>query len=186
MALAGDLSEFPLTDIIQLIQLSKQTGGVYLSGQCRAQALEGWIYFRDGKIIGATSPGMAPLAALYAFFTLTAGPFRFDDQQRLAQPTISLSNELLIMEGVNRQDTWLRIEQTLPSLDLVPRILINPTSSTAEIDLDPTEWRILTMVNGKNSVDAIVQRSGLGEFRTCEILTRLIEVGLVTVKAYLA
>ena len=31
MALAGDLSEFPLTDIIQLIDLSKKSGAVHLA-----------------------------------------------------------------------------------------------------------------------------------------------------------
>lgn len=182
MALAGDLSEFPLTDIIQLVQLSKQTGGVYIKGQRAGQSIDGWLFFRDGKIIGAASPGLLPLDAVYTFFTLTSGPFRFYDDKRLDSPTITFSNEVIIMEGVMRQDAWARIHEHIPSLGLVPRLVLNPTTGSAEINLEPEEWRILTMVNGKNSVAQIAQRSGLGEFRTCEIVAQLLQSGLIEVR----
>lgn len=37
-------------------------------------------------------------------------------------------------------------------------------------------------VNGKNSVAQIAQRSGLGEFRTCEIVAQLLQSGLIEVR----
>ncbi|NJN16738.1 MAG: DUF4388 domain-containing protein [Oscillochloris sp.] len=178
MALEGDLSEFPLTDIIQLVDLSKQTGGVHIRGQRSGQMLEGWLYFRDGKIIGAEMPGQPPLEAVYIFFTLTSGPFRFHDDVRLEAPTVTISNEVIIMEGVMRQDAWMQIQDQVPSLTMVPRLVPNP-SGTTEINLDAEEWRILTMVNGKNTVAQIAARSGLGEFRTCEIISELLRSGLI-------
>jgi Domain of unknown function (DUF4388) len=179
MALEGDLGEFPLTDIIQLVDLSKKTGAVHIRGQRGGQSLEGWLYFRDGKIIGAEMPGQQPLEAIYTFFTLAAGPFRFHDDARLATPTISVSNEVIIMEGVMRQDAWARIQQEVPSLGIVPRLVPNPSTGTTEINLEAEEWRVLTMVNGKNTVAQIAQRSGLGEFRTCEIIAQLLASGLI-------
>ena len=80
MALEGDLGEFPLTDIIQLVDLSKKTGGVEVHGQRSGQQFDGWLYFRDGKIVGAELPGHTPLEAVYTFFTL-----RFWSPPRLAQ-----------------------------------------------------------------------------------------------------
>lgn len=179
MALEGDLSEFPLTDIIQLVDLSKQTGGVQLSGTRGGQQFEGWLYFRDGKIIGAQLPGHTPLEAVYTFFTLTSGPFRFYDDRKLEQPTIMVSNEVIIMEGIMRQDAWARIHEYVPSLTLVPRLVPNPSTGSSEINLEAEEWRVLTMVNGKNTVGQIAQRSGLGEFRTCEIIAQLLQSGLI-------
>lgn len=179
MALEGDLSEFPLTDIIQLVDLSKKTGGVHIRGQRGAQPLEGWIYFRDGKIIGAEMPGQTPLETVYTFFTVTAGPFRFHDDVRLETPTISVSNEVIIMEGIMRQDAWASIQEHIPTLSIVPRLVPNPTTGTSEINLEAEEWRVLTMVNGKNTVAQIAQRSGLGEFRTCEIIVQLLQSGLI-------
>lgn len=178
-ALEGNLSEFPLTDIIQLVDLSKKTGAVQIQGQRGVQRLEGWIYFRDGKIIGAALPGMAPLEAVYTFFTVNTGPFRFYDDVFLDQPTITVSNEVIIMEGIMRQDAWAHIQEHVPSLGMVPRLVPNPSTGTTEINLEAEEWRVLTMVNGKNTVAQIAQRSGLGEFRTCEIIAQLFINGLI-------
>lgn len=179
MALEGDLSEFPLTDIIQLVDLSKKTGAAHIRGQRGSQTIEGRLYFRDGKIIGAEVSGMAPLEACYTFFTIPSGPFRFVDDDVLAEPTITVSNEVIIMEGIMRQDAWTEIEEQLPSLSTVPRLVPNPASGTSEINLEAEEWRVLTMVNGKNTVGQIAQRSGLGEYRTCEIIAQLLASGLI-------
>jgi len=179
-ALAGELSDFPLTDIIQLVDLSKKTGGVHIKGQRGSKVMDGWIYFRDGKIIGATLPGFAPLEAVYTFFTVLSGHFDFVDNVGPEQPTITVSNELIIMEGIMRQEAWSNQEEEEgPSLTMVPRLVPNPSSGTTEINLEAEEWRVLTMVNGKNTVGQIAQRSGLGEVRTCEIITQLLSNGLI-------
>lgn len=178
-ALKGDLSEFPLTDIIQLVDLSKKTGGVHISGLRGTQRLEGWIYFRDGKIIGAELPDLSPLEAVYAFFTLASGSFSFIDNAAIPQSTITVSNEVIIMEGIMRQDAWNTMQQQAPSLNMVPRLVPNPSSGATEINLEAEEWRVLTMVNGQNTVAQISHRSGLGEMRTCEIISQLLSNGLI-------
>nr|PZN33685.1 MAG: hypothetical protein DIU80_03450 [Chloroflexota bacterium] len=179
MALAGDLSEFPLTDIIQLVDLSKKTGAVNLKGRRGQQQLEGWLYFRDGRIIGARLGNLPPLEAAYTFFTFSSGPFRFHEDVQLDTPTITVSNEMIIMEGIMRQDAWAKIQEQVPSLSMIPRLVPNPAATGHEISLEADEWRVLTMVNGKNTVGYIAQRSGLGEVRTCEIIARLLSSGLI-------
>ncbi len=181
-ALAGDLQEFPLTDIIQLVDLSKKTGSVEIEGLRGSKVFKGRIYFRDGKIIGAEMPGHTPLDAVYTFFTLTSGPFQFHDNVVIDTPTITVSNEVIIMEGIMRQDVWQEHqddEETGPSLTMVPRLVPNPTSGSSDINLQAEEWRVLTMVNGKNTVAQIAQRSGLGEGRTGEIISELLSSGLI-------
>jgi hypothetical protein len=179
MALQGDLSDFPLTDIIQLLDLSKKTGAVFIQGLRGQQQLDGWLYFRDGKIIGAQLGKLPPLEAAYTFFTFTAGPFRFHDDVQLDVPTITQSNEMLIMEGIMRQDAWAKIQDHVPSLNMVPQLVTNPAATGSEINLEADEWRVLTMVNAKNTVGQIAQRSGLGEVRTCEIIAQLLASGLI-------
>src|SRR4029078_11490672 len=179
MALQGDLSDFPLTDIIQLLDLSKKTGAVFIQGMRGQQQLDGWLYFRDGKIIGAQLGKLPPIEAVYTFFTFISGPFRFHDDVQLDVPTITQSNEMIIMEGIMRQDAWAKIQEHVPSLTMVPRLVPNPASTGSEITLEADEWRVLTMVNGRNTVAQIAQRSGLGEMRTCEIIARLLASGLI-------
>ncbi len=184
MALSGDLSEFSIVDIIQLVELSKQTGGVQVRGQRGLQTFEGWLYFRDGNIIDATLPGLAPLDAAYALFLITSGPFQFHDNILPAAVRITQSNALIIMEGIHRQDAWIAAEATpRPALTMIPRLVPNPSSNGSEISLEAEEWRVLTMVNGRNTVGQIAQRSALGEPRTAEIITRLIQSGLIEHKA---
>jgi len=179
-ALAGDLSEFSLTDIIQLVDLSKKTGCVYIKGLRGSKQFDGQIFFRDGKIVGAEMSGHSPLDAVYTFFTLTSGPFQFQDNVQIARPTITVSNEVIIMEGIMRQDAWSDgEEQKTPSLSMIPRLVPNPGTGTTDINLEAEEWRVLTMVNGKNMVGTIAQRSGLGEARTCEIIIELLASGLI-------
>jgi len=179
MALEGDLSEFHLTDIIQLLDLSKKTGAVFLHGYRGQQQFDGWLYFRDGKIVGARLGNLAPIEAAYTFFTFTSGPFRFHDDVQLDVPTITQSNEMIIMEGIMRQEAWVRIQEQVPSLSMIPRLVPNPAATGNEINLEADEWRVLTMVNGKNTVAQIAQRSSLGEMRTCEIIAQLLTSGLI-------
>jgi Domain of unknown function (DUF4388) len=179
MALQGDLDDFPLTDIIQLLDLSKKTGAVFMQGRRGQQQLDGWLYFRDGKIIGAQLGKLPPIEAAYTFFTFTSGPFRFHDDVQLDVPTITQSNEMLIMEGIMRQDAWAKIQDHVPSLNMVPQLVTNPSATGSEINLEADEWRVLTMVNAKNTVAQISQRSGLGEVRTCEIIAQLLASGLI-------
>lgn len=179
MALQGDLSDFSLTDIIQLLDLSKKSGGVHIHGKRGQQELDGWLYFRDGKIIGAKLEKLPPLEAAYNFFTFSAGPFRFHDDVILSTPTISQSNEMLIMHGIMFQESWSKIQTQVPSLQMIPQLVANPSSTGSEINLEADEWRVLTMVNAKNTVEQIAQRSGLGEMRTCEIIAQLLASGLI-------
>ena len=179
MALEGDLSEFHLTDIIQLIALSKKTGGVSLHAQRGTDSFEGWLYFRDGKIVNAQLGSLAPIDAVYTFFTFTSGTFRFHDDALADSTQITFSNEMIIMEGIMHQEAWESRQAHLPPLSMVPRYVTNPASNNDEINIEADEWRVLTMVNGKTTVGEIAQRSGLGELRTCEIVGRLLTNGLI-------
>lgn len=178
-ALAGDLREFPLTDIIQLVDLSQKTGAVDIKGTRGTQEFQGRIFFHDGNIVAAELNNQPPLEAIYTFFTLSEGKFNFIDNVVPDHQTITVSNEVIIMEGIMRQDAWSKIEQYVPSLKMVPRLVPNPETGTTEINLEAEEWRVLTMVNGKNTVAQIAHRSGLGEFRTCEIIAELLSSGLI-------
>jgi hypothetical protein len=179
MALEGDLGEFSIPDIIQLVDLSKKTGGVFISGIRGGQQLEGWLFFRDGKIIGARLGNLPPLEAAYTFFTLVSGPFRFHDAMESDSAAITQSNEMIIMEGIMRQEAWAKMQEQLVAPSLVFRLVPNPSSAGGEISLEADEWRVLTMVNGKNTVAQIAARSGLGELRTGEIVSRLLHSGLI-------
>ena len=179
MALAGNLSEFSLADIVQLLQMGKQTGGLYIQGRRGTRRLEGWIFFHDGRIIAATAADLPPLDALYGFFSLNSGPFSFHDDYTLPIPTISLPNEAIIMEGAMRQGEQNDRYAQLPALDLIPILVRNPSADPIETSLLPEQWRVLTMVDAQRSIAQLAEQSGLGEYRTREIIAELHLDGLL-------
>jgi len=182
MPLEGDLAEFSLSDIIQLVDLSKQTGAVHIVGEVDARKIEGWLYFRKGSVISARFGRLPPQEALFTLFTLPSGSFIFEEEADLPPREITGSNEMLIMEGIRRVDEWEAIRDRTPPLDTVLGLAMNIDERRPEVNLEPEEWRILTLVDGRNTIAEIAERSGLGEFRTCQVIVHLLDAQLIEKK----
>lgn len=179
MALQGDLSDFGLVDIIQLIDLGKKTGGVEVHARRGNEQFDGWLYFNEGKICGAQLGRLSGEEAAYTLFTCNAGPFTLHEQIALPAPNVRVSNEVMIMEGIGRQDEWATLAERMPPKAMILRLVANPRSSTREINLEADKWRVLTMINGKNTVGDIIQLSGLGDFVSCRIIIEMLDAGLI-------
>lgn len=182
MPLQGDLSEFGLADIIQLVDLSKQTGAVHIVAELRGKEIEGWIYFRNGQVISARLGRLSAREALFTLFTLPAGAFVFEEGVDLPPRELNASNEKLIIEGIRRADEWVALQERVPPLNTVFSLITSPEYSAQEINLEPEEWRVLTLVDGRNTLLEIAERSGLGEFRTSQIIVHLLEANLIEEK----
>src|SRR6476469_3245706 len=179
MALEGTLKDFPLPDIIQLLGLSRKTGAVDITGSDGSGA--GRLFFQGGKVVSAALNGLPPLEAAFHFFTFPGGSFRFaeGEQPDPTLPPITISNEYLIMEGIRRADEWAALRDRVPSLDLPLGLVADPVAVNRDINLKPDEWRVLTMINGRDTIRQIAQRSQFGDFKTAEIVYHLLTVGLV-------
>lgn len=69
------------------------------------------------------------------------------------------------------------------SLWSIPALVTTPSANNSEINAEPEQWRVLTMVNGKNTVGAIAKKSGLGTDRTRDIFSFLLRNNLVELQA---
>src|SRR5688500_13750158 len=114
MALKGTLGDFSLIDIMQLVDLGKKTGVVIVHGRRGDEQLEGRLYFAEGKIHGAELADLAGEEAAFTLFTATDGPFEFAELAQLPPRNVHVSNEVVIMEGVGRQDQWASIARRVP------------------------------------------------------------------------
>ena len=183
MALAGDLGDFGIVDIIQLVDLGKKTGGVEVHGRRGSEQIDGWVFFNEGKICAAQLGALAGEEAVYTLFTCTSGPFKLHERMPLPPRNVYVSNEVVIMEGIGRQDDWASIAERVPPGNVVLKLVPNPRSSSREINLEADKWRVLTMINGKNTVADIVRLAGLGEYTTFKIIIELMNAGLIDGKA---
>ncbi len=179
MALEGTLKDFPLPDIIQLLSLSRKTGAVEIVGTDGFGT--GKLYFHQGKVVSAALEDLLAPDAAYAFFTFPGGSFRFNENEMpgpQAAP-ITISNEFLIIEGIRRADEWEKLRDKVPSLDLILGLVADPVAGNRDINLKPDEWRVLTMINGRDSVRTIARRTTFGDFKTARIIYHLLTSGLI-------
>ncbi len=179
MALEGSLREFPVTDIIQMVGLTKQTGAAEVQVVYRGRASIGRIYFRGGNIVFAELENLPSMEAVLTFFTFDDGDFRFITGEPAPREDIRTSNEMIVMQGINRTDEVKVIREMLPSDDVVPLLVDN---QSAIVNLRPEEWRLLTFINGQDDVTAISQKSGLSLHNTEKVIAHLLQIGLIEKK----
>jgi hypothetical protein len=143
---------------------------------------QGQIYLHEGKIVHAQLDDTAGEEAVYALAIWSQGDFKFDHGVTTDQKTISKSNTNLLMEAARRLDEWRVLSKKIPSTDHIPEFVVQEHRE-GQINLNTSEWLILSKIDGSRSVKAIAQASGLSVFDAAKILYGLIATGLIRLKA---
>ena len=131
-------------------------------------------------MVSAASNDLPPLEAAYHFFTFPAAAFTSPKPKPTPHaPPITITNEFLIIEGIRRADEWEKLRDRVPSLDLILGLVADPVAGNRDINLKPDEWRVLTMINGRDTIRQIAQRTGFGDFKTARIVYHLLSAGLI-------
>jgi hypothetical protein len=177
MAFQGSLAELHLPDIIQLISVSGKTGVFHLSDG----PLKGEIYLNEGKIVHAQLEDATGEEAVYALAIWRQGEFRFDPGGPTDRQTISKSNTNLLMEAARRLDEWRVLSKKIPSTDLIPEFVLQETRE-GQINLNTSEWLILSKIDGQRSVKGIAAASGLSVFDAAKMLYGLVAGNLIRLR----
>jgi hypothetical protein len=133
---------------------------------------------------------------IYRLFRWSDGEYNFSQEQRVeydTQNVVPMSAESILMEGARILDEWPMIEKGLKSFETVFRranVEIASSSEVAQeggdtedgaqaVHLSDEERRVYDLVDGKRSVQEIVEHSVLSEFDSCRILYELLTRQLV-------
>lgn len=115
--------------------------------------------------------------SIYDLFMGHSGSFSFIDAPTPAPIDIfipiSLTN--LVMEGTRRIDEWSRIRKDIDSMDIIFEALGNKK----DIKLEPDEYVVMNLVDGKRTVKEIVEESGIDKFDAVHILYRLLSTNSI-------
>jgi hypothetical protein len=177
MSFQGSLAELPLPDVIQLVATSGKTGCFNLTDG----GLKGQIYIHEGRIVHAQVEDLSGEEAVYQLAIWNRGEFLFETGATCASNSISKTNTNLLMEAARRLDEWRVLQKKVPSMDLVPEFVI-PDSREGQINLNTSEWLILSKIDGRRSIKAIANASGHSTFEACKILYGLIATNLIRLK----
>jgi hypothetical protein len=177
MAFQGSLTELHLPDIIQLISVSGKTGVFHLTDG----PLKGQIYLHDGKIVHAQLEDAVGEEAVYTLAIWSQGDFKFEPGTGTELRTISKSNTNLLMEAARRLDEWRVLSKKIPSVDRVPEFVVQENRE-GQINLNTSEWMILSKIDGQRSVKGIAADCALSVFDVAKILYGLVAAGLIGLK----
>lgn len=177
MAFQGSLAELHLPDIIQLISVSGKSGVFHLADGPH----QGQIYLHDGKIVHAQLDDTAGEEAVYALAIWSQGDFKFEHGVATEHRTISKSNTNLLMEAARRLDEWRVLSKKIPSTDMIPEFVVQEHRE-GQINLNTSEWLILSKIDGQRSIKQMAGASGLSVFDVAKILYGLVATGLIRLR----
>jgi hypothetical protein len=177
MSFQGSLAELPLPDVVQLVSSSGKTGCFHLTDG----DVKGQIYIHEGKIVHAQVEDLSGEEAVYQLAIWSRGEFFFETGASVAANTITKTNTNLLMEAARRLDEWRVLQKKVPSMDLVPEFVI-PEGREGQINLNTSEWLILSKIDGRRSIKAIANASSHSTFEACKILYGLIATNLIRLK----
>jgi tetratricopeptide (TPR) repeat protein len=116
--------------------------------------------------------------AVFYLFTWTQGSFYFEPDQRpeAGAMLVSINADNVLLEGARRVDEWSLVEKKIPSLDLLFE-LDRSAAELAAAELSDEQRKILPLLDGKHTVNEIVEESGLVEFEVGKAIFGLLQAG---------
>jgi tetratricopeptide (TPR) repeat protein len=115
--------------------------------------------------------------AVYFLFTWNQGTFQFEPDQRPEEGAmlVSINPENLLLEGARRIDEWSLIEKKIPSLELV--FEMDRSKPIEGFELSDEQRKILPLIDGRRSVQELIDESGMVEFDVGKAVFGLIQAG---------
>jgi len=178
MALQGNLEDFELTDVFQLIQLGQKDGGLRIQTDDDV----GIVYFKGGMVIHAKTNNIQGEPAIDTILSWKKGRFVFNPNEETLESTVDLPIQQVILEAARRIDEMNKIQKVIPSFDAVVKIVEVPDAGVEKIHLKPEEWKILSFVDGSRAIKQVAAKANISEFETARILYGLVSSGLVKLK----
>lgn len=177
--MTGTLGLFSLVDLIQLLS------GARRSGRLLVQHPKGdaKLYFEEGEIVHAIFGELSGETAVYALFADERGPFSFAAGLPAMERSIELRTQNLVLEAVRRLDEARRDDGLGPvpfEPDMVPETM-GALGSVGDT-LGEGEHAVLSLVDGRRSVQRIADLSDLPLEDVARILARLVAADLVVVR----
>ncbi len=166
---AGRVTDMPVVDVIQTIEISRKSGVIQFVGERGRQVV---IYFRDGKVIDAEAGTLQGEDAVYRLLTWSEGEFEVVFRTVRRREVITTSSQGLLMEGMRRLDEWSRLLEQLPPL--THRFEIDTIELASRLgDVPDDNNRILRLIDGKRTLLEVIDASDFGDLECIQAVARL-------------
>ena len=171
----GSLSEWPLSELLQFLQRTRQTGELALERGEPAQAAS--LSVHQGRLVDGRCPPLIGDEAVLALLAWQHGRFLFLAGPVPSAPRVQAELRTLLLEGARRRDELERALALLPPADTV----LHPIheSATSGVSLSRLAWNLLSHVDGTRTVADLVEGTVGAEVELAEALVDLLRAGVV-------
>jgi CheY-like chemotaxis protein len=88
----------------------------------------------------------------------------------------------LLLEGARRADEWTLIEQKIPNFGMVFEPMIGNAEELTTHGMSDIDLKVFSLINGKNTVQDIIDTACLGDFDVAKSMFILLSVNLIRIK----
>jgi tetratricopeptide (TPR) repeat protein len=116
--------------------------------------------------------------AIYHLFTWSRGAFFFevDERPEFADILVSINPESLLLEAARRIDEWSLIQKKIPTFDLLFEVE-DERLRASDVELTSEQKQILPLLDGRHTIQDLVDITGVDEFDVGKGLFGLIQAG---------
>ncbi len=113
---------------------------------------------------------------IYDMFLWTEGSFAFIDGEIPNLPMVPISSDVtgIVMEGLRRYDEWQRIKTRIPTMRVIPALVM-----PVEEELPERDKKILGATNGRRAIDQIGLETHNPDFHVAKLIYDLMLTGHV-------
>jgi DNA-binding response OmpR family regulator len=154
---SGELGGMGLVDLLTTVDLGRKTGVI----EIEASGERGSLIFRDGQVIDAATGVLRGERAVYRMLRWNDGSFvaRFGPhtlEGMAVTPTISMTIQGLMLEGLRRADEWNHLEASLAPLD-APWEIDREALARSMDSLDPLATSLAERIDGQTTLTALLE-----------------------------
>lgn len=175
--LQGNLEDFDITDILELINIGKKDGAL----EIKSNEHNGIIYFENGIVVDVSANEYKGDDAIHYILRWETGRFYFDPHKRTTMKTVNIPIQKLMLDAARQLDEWKKIEETIPSVNVILKLNENPKTDENELTISDEEWRVLSLVDGDSSLKEIARKISKSEIETGKIIYDLIVSGMIVI-----
>lgn len=174
MTLRGQIADFPIETVLQLLASTGKTGQL----EVRGEGQSGSLGFDGGRLVSATAGDDAGENALGAVFTIAQGDFEFIPWTDAPSANLSGDLDQLLDRAVVERNKIIGFREVVPH-DALRFRLSERAAQRGDVTLSADQWRTLLAVNGERDVRAIADHLKVGRLVALDTLAGLVTAGFV-------
>ena len=177
IVLKGITTHFDLSVLLRFLYSAKKTGILTLAKGDEKTT----IHLLSGKPVGVVSTYEDVTDALTISSTWLKGEFFFEvaETDKLVK-NLDVAPDQLLLSIVKKEKEIRGIMASLPSFSTI--LLMNTSNQNEEIRLQPDEWNVLSKIDGKKTLEKLVESLDMSPIKTYAMVVKLLKKSVIQVK----